>query len=51
MPFLNNNLLIKNPLHYQIHYNNIFTNKRCRCNEGSLYYGVGMGGVHITPTS
>ena len=32
-------LSIKDSLQHQIHYNdNIFGNKRCRCNEGLLYY-------------
>ena len=37
LPF-HNNLSIKDSLQQQIHFNgNIFGNKCCRCNEGSLY--------------
>ena len=37
-PFLHIILSIKDSLEQQIHYNgNIFGNKCCRCNEGSLY--------------
>ena len=37
-PFLHISLSIKDSLEQQIHYNgNIFRNKCCRCNEGSLY--------------
>ena len=37
-PFLHISLLIKYSDQQQIHFNgNIFRNKYCRCNEGSLY--------------
>ena len=36
--FLHINLLIKYSVQQQIHFNgNVFTNKCCRCNKGSLY--------------
>ena len=38
-PFLHINLLIKYSIQQHIHFNgNIFRNKYCRCNEGSLYW-------------
>ena len=38
-PLLNIILSIKDSLEQRIHYNgNIFGNKCCRCNEGSLYH-------------
>ena len=38
-PFLHIILSIKDSLQQEIHFNgNIFGNKFCRCNEGSLYF-------------
>ena len=38
-PLLHIDMLIKNSVQQQIHFNeNVFGNKRYRCNEGSLYY-------------
>ena len=40
-PFLHINLLIKDSVQQQINFNgNVFGNKCCRCNEGSLYYTI-----------
>ena len=48
-PFLHIILSIKDSLQQQIHYNgNIFGNKYCRCNEGSLYsYVDGVPNHHV----
>ena len=38
VPFLHTNLPIKYSVQQQIRFNgNVFGNKYCRCNEGSLY--------------
>ena len=48
---LNSSLLSKYPVKQQIHFNgNVFGNKYCRCNKGSLFmfyvFGVSTGIVH-----
>ena len=45
--FLYINMLINYSLQQQIHFNgNVFANKCCRCNEGSLYPGFATSAKH-----